>query len=142
MPESEVRHRRQAFWLTVAAFMWSAMLVGGAFLFPAYGSSAASSTGAQSSGSLTLVQVNGLGVLIPVGVPLVIAALVWVALHRKCSRGGRIGGYVAWACISVLGAFCGLAIFSIGILVMPVVVLLACAALCTPSGSPPGYGLA
>jgi hypothetical protein len=118
------------------------MLVGTAFWLPVYGSSSVSSSGAQSSSSLTLVAVNGLGVLVPVGVPLVIAALVWAALHRKCSRGGRVGGYVAWACISILGAFCFVALFSIGIFVVPVVVLLACAASRTPSGAPPADALA
>lgn len=142
MSMCEVRHGRQALWLTVASFLWSAMLVGGAFLVPMYGSSSTSSTGPQSSGSLTLVAVNGLRVLIPVGVPLVVATLVWVALHRRCSRGGRVGGYVAWTCIAVLGAFCVVALFSIGILVVPVVVLLACAASRTPSGSPPAHASA
>jgi hypothetical protein len=119
--------------LTVAAITWSAMLLGAAFLFPAYGSSAASSSGAQSSGSQTLVQVNGPGVLIPVGVPLVIAALVWAALLYKCSRGGRVGDYVAWTCIAVLGCFCVVSILSIGIFVVPVAMLLARAVLLTPS---------
>lgn len=139
MPTHEVRRGRQAFWLTGAAFLWSAVLVGAAFLVPVYGSSSTASSGAQSSGALTLVAVNGLGVLIPVAVPLLIAALVWVALHRKCSRGGRVGGYVAWTCIAVLGAFCVVALFSIGIFIVPVVVLLACAASRTPSGSPPAH---
>lgn len=142
MPTRELRRGRQAFWLTVAASLWSAALVGAAFLLPMYGSSSTSSSGAQSSGSSTLVAVNGLGVLIPVGVPLIIAALVWVALHHKCSRGGRVGSYVAWACIAVLFAFCVVALFSIGILVVPVVVLLACAASRTPSGSPSAHVLA
>lgn len=142
MAKCEVRRGRQAFWLTVAAVMWSATLLAAAFLFPAYGSSSAFSSGARSSGSLSLVQVNGLGVLIPVGVPLVIAALVWAALHHKCSRGGRLGDYAAWTCIAVLGCFCLVAILSIGIFVTPVAVLLARAVSLTPSGSPPAQGLA
>jgi hypothetical protein len=122
--------------------MWSAMLLGAAFVFPAYGSSWASSSGAQSAGSQTLVQVNGLGVLIPVGIPLVIAVVVWAALHHKCSRGGRAGDYVAWACIAALGCFCVVAILSIGIFVVPVAILLASAVLRTPSGSPSPQALA
>ncbi len=141
MAKCEVRRGLHAFWLTAAAVMWSVMLLGAAVLLPAYGSSSASSSGAQSSSSLTLVQVNGLGVLIPVGVPLVIAALVWVALHHKCSRGGRLGNCVAWTCIAVLGGFCVVAILSIGIFVAPVAVLLAFAVSLTPSGSPPAQGL-
>jgi hypothetical protein len=128
----EVRRGRQAFWLTVAALAWSAVLIGAAFLFPAYGSS---SSAAQASGSQTLVQVNGLGVLIPVGVPLVVSAMVWAALHHKCARGGRVGDYIARTCVGLLGCFCLLAILSIGIYVAPVAVLLACAVSLTPPGS-------
>jgi hypothetical protein len=142
MAKCEIRRGRQAFWLTLAAFMWSVTLFGAAFLFPAYSTSSASSSGARSSGSLSLVHVNGFGVLIPVGVPLVVAAVVWAALHHKCSRGGRVGDYIAWTCISVLGCFCLVAILSIGIYVVPVAVLLACAVSLTPSGSPPAQGLA
>jgi hypothetical protein len=120
--------------LTVAAFLWSAALVGAAFLLPLYGSSSTSSTGAHSSSSLTLVQVNGLGVLIPVGVPLIIVALVWAALHRKCSRGGRVAGYAAWTFVGMLAAGCLVAIASVGLLIAPVAALLCCAAAMTPSG--------
>lgn len=118
------------------------MLLGAAFVFPAYGTSSASSSGARSSGSQTLVQVNGLGVLIPVGVPLIIAALVWAALHYKCSRGGRVGDRVAWSCVAFLACFCVVAIFSIGMVVLPVALLLAFAALLTPSGSEAPQGVA
>src|SRR5437764_8349848 len=104
MSQRETRPGRQAFWCTVAAFAWSAALVGAAFVLPLYGSSSTSSTGAFSSASLTLVQVNGPRVLIPMGLPLVIVALVWAALHRKCSRGGRVPGYLAWTFVGTLAA--------------------------------------
>ncbi len=135
MSRSEVRRGRQAFWFTIAAFVWSAALVGVAFLLPAYGSSSTSSTGTHSSGSLTLVQVNGLRVLIPVGVPLIIVVLVWAALHRKCSRGGRLAGPVASALVWMLVAGCFVAIASVGLFIAPVAALLARAAAITPSGS-------
>ena len=91
---------RRAFWFTVGAFAWGAALVIAAALVPVYGSSTASPPFGtpHASASSTLVQVNGLRVLIPIAVPAVIAALVWVALHRKCSRGGRggrVNGFVA-----------------------------------------------
>lgn len=135
MTQSEARRGRQAFWFTIAAFMWSAALIGAAFWLPVYGSSSTSSTGAHSSASLTLVQVNGLRVLIPMGVPLIIVALAWVALHRKCSRGGRVAGYVAGALVGMLVAGCLVAIASVGLLIAPVAALLARAAAITPSGS-------
>lgn len=125
---------RQAFWFAVAAFIWSAALVGAAFWLPAYGSSSTSSTGAHSSASLTLVQVNGLRVLIPVGVPLIVAVSVWVALHRKCSRGGRVAEYVAWTLVWMLAAGCFVAIASVGLLIAPVAVLLWRAVAIAPSG--------
>ena len=125
---------RQAFWLTSAAVAWSAALVGGAFMLPVYSSSGISSTGAHFSGSLTLVAVNGLGVLVPVGVPLFISALVWFALHRKCSRGAPLAGYIAWMLVGLLALGCVVALASIGVLVVPVALLLGYAAAITPLG--------
>lgn len=74
-------------------------------------------------------------VLIPMGVPLIIVALAWVALHRKRSRGGRVAGYVAGALVGMLVAGCLVAIASVGLLIAPVAALLARAAAITPSGS-------
>ena len=109
-------------------------LVGGAFTLPVYSSSATSSTGAHVSRSLTLIAVNGLGVLVPIGIPLLISALVWFALHCKCSRGGRFAGYLAWMLVVVLALGCVVAAASIGVLVVPVALLLGLAAAITPSG--------
>jgi hypothetical protein len=130
---------RRAFGLTVLAFGWGIALVGAALLVPVYSSETASPPfgATTASTSLTLVQVNGLRVLIPVGVPALVAALVWIALHRKCSRGGRASGYLAWSLIWMLFAFCLVAIASIGWFVVPVAGLLARAASLTPSGARP-----
>jgi len=128
------RQGRQAFWMTSAAAAWSAALIGGAFALPVYSSSATSSIGAHSSGSLTLIAVNGLGVLVPVGIPFLISALVWFALHRKCSHGGRFAGYLAWMLVVVLAVGCVVAAASIGLLIVPVALLLGRAAAITPSG--------
>jgi hypothetical protein len=80
--------------------------------------------------------VNGLRALVPIGVSLIIVALTWVALHRKCTRGGRITGYAAWTLVSVLIVGCLAAIASVGLLIAPVAVLLWRAAAITPSGRP------
>ena len=135
MSEPESRRGRHAFWLTIAALAWSGALVAGAFVLPLYGSSGTSSTGAAWSGSSTLVAVNGLGVLVPVGIPLLISAFVWFALHRKCSGGKPIAGYLAWTLVTVLAIGCLEAAESIGLLVVPVVLLLGRAAAITPSAS-------
>jgi hypothetical protein len=126
--------------LTVLAVGWGAALLVAAIVFPAYSSSTASAPSGISapSASATLVQVNGLGVLLPVGLPALIAAVVWFALHRKCSRGSRASGYVAWTLVWLLIAFCLVAIASIGMFVVPVAALLAGATSLTPSGAQPG----
>jgi hypothetical protein len=108
----------------VLAFVWSIGLLVAALLAPEYGSA-------------TLVDENGWGVLVPVAVPAVISVAVWLALWRKCSRGGSVGAAVAWTGVSVLAVFCLIALASIGLFVLPVALLLGCAASLTPSGSQP-----
>ena len=117
--------------LTATAFAWALALVAAAFFVPVYEGQAAGSD-SSSSTSATLIGENGLGVLVPVALPALVTALVWVALHHKRSHGSRNGGYVAWALIGLLSLFCLLAMLSIGSLVLPVAVLLACAARVTP----------
>jgi hypothetical protein len=139
MEQQTLVRGRWAFGLTVLAVGWGAVLLVGAFALPAYSSSTASDSASIGvpSASATLVEANGLGVLVPVGLPALIAAVVWFALHRKCSRGSRASGHVAWALVWLLIAFCLVAIASIGIFVAPVAALLAGAASLTPSGAPP-----
>jgi hypothetical protein len=114
---------RRALVFTALAFLWSIGLLVAALVAPVYGSA-------------TLVDENGHGVLIVVAIPAVISLVVWLALWRKCLRGSRISGLVAWTGIVLLSLFCLLAMLSIGIFVAPVALLLACAASLTPSGSP------
>jgi hypothetical protein len=116
---------RRAFVLTAVAFVWSIGLLVAALIAPVYGSA-------------TLVDENGRGVLLVVAVPAVIAVAVWIALRRKCSRGGRVSHYAAWVCVWVLAAFCVVGLLSIGVFVAPVAVLLARATSLTPSGPSAG----
>jgi cyanate permease len=116
---------RRALVLTVLAFLWSIGLIVAALVAPVYGPA-------------TLVEENGRGVLLVVAAPSVVSALVWIALWRKCSRGGRVSDYVVWAGVSVLAVLCVLGLASIGLVIAPVPLLLARAASLTPSGSPPG----
>lgn len=108
--------------LTALALVWSVGLLVAAVVIPFYGSAG------------TLVDQNGSHVLFVVAVPAFISVIVWIALRRKCSRGGRASGYVAWLGVSALGVFCLLAILTIGVFVIPVAVLLAGAVSSTPSG--------
>lgn len=112
---------RRAFVLAVLAFVWSVGLLAAALFAPAYGST-------------TLVEENGSGVLLVVAFPAVISAAVWLALWRRCTRGGPVSGAVAWTCVSILVVFCLLGLASIGLFVIPVAVLLACATSVTPLG--------
>jgi hypothetical protein len=114
---------RRASGFTALAFVWSLALLVAALTVPAYGSA-------------TLVDENGRGVLLVVAVPALISLVVWLALWRKCSRGGRLSGALAWSAIAILAVFCLLAVFSIGVYVLPVAVLLARAAALTPSPAP------
>ena len=115
---------RQAVVSTICAFAWSIGLLLAALFAPEYGSA-------------TLVQENGSGVLLVVAVPAAVSVAVWFALWRKCSHGARVWGYVAWFCVGVLALFCLLALFSIGLFVVPVALLLARATVLTPSISAP-----
>jgi hypothetical protein len=107
------------------AVLWSIGLLLVALVAPVYGSA-------------TLVDENGLRALLVVTVPAVITVAVWIALWRRCARGGRVSGYVAWTCVTVLAGFCVIGLASIGLFVAPVAVLLARATSLTPSGSPSG----
>jgi hypothetical protein len=135
MLQDEVRRGHQAFLLTVAAFVWSVALLGAAFLFPAYGSSATSSAGGHVSGSLTLVQVNGLWALVPMGAPIIIVSLAWAALYRQCSRGSAVAEFVAGALVGLLVLGSVVALASVGLFIVPAAALLGRAAALTPSGS-------
>jgi hypothetical protein len=133
--------------LIALAVAWGVALMAAALLLPVYGSDSSSGSASSSGGGVvtathsstsTPVQENGYWVLIPVAVPLLLAAIVWIALRRKRSRGGRASGYLAWSSIGVLSAFCLLAILSIGVFVVPMAAMLAVAASLTPAGTPPG----
>ena len=92
-------------------------------------------------GPATLVDESGRGVVLVVALPAILTAAAWVALWRKCARGGRLSGCVAWACVWALAAFCVVSILTIGLFVAPAAALLGCAVLLTPSGSPPANRL-
>jgi hypothetical protein len=134
------RYGRRAFNATVVAFGWSLALVVTAFLVPVY-SGVGQSASSTFSGvrriaiSSSLVGVNGLSVLIPVAAPAVLTVLVWIALHRKCSRGSKQAGAVAWAMVVLLCAFCVVGAFSIGVAIVPVAALLGYAVSRTPIGA-------
>jgi hypothetical protein len=110
-------------WLLLSAALWSVGLVAAALLVPVYDSEASHPGGTAPSVSATLVHVNGLRVLIPVGVPLVVVGLVASALRYRRSRGKQGAGVLAWVFASLLGLLALVGMLTIGIFVLPVAVV-------------------
>jgi hypothetical protein len=121
------------------ALAWSVALVVGALVVPVYGGgqSVASGSGPIRSVAVssTLVAVNGPWVLIPIAIPVVVTLLVWIALHRKCSRGSSTASFLAWVMVGLLSVFCLVEAFTIGFFIVPVAALLAYATSRTPLGT-------
>jgi hypothetical protein len=128
----------------VIAAAGGAALVVAAFLAPMYASTSVSSSGEVIQGSATLVGVNGMGVLVVVGLPLLVSVavgcLLWLSLRR-----GAVAA--AWTLTGVLAAFTLLAMLSIGAFVLPVTAALVVACVASRStrseavGHPAGAGL-
>jgi energy-converting hydrogenase Eha subunit B len=114
--------------------MAAAGLVAAAFFAPLYSGQSATSTGTATTSTGTLVGVNGLWVVLPVSVPLLLALAAWLGLHRRCSMGSSAGTIVAWSAAALLG-IASLLAFSIGILVLPISILILLAAALTPLGN-------
>lgn len=125
---------RLAFTLTTLGVAGALALLPLAFLAPVYSGESVSSGGVTAATSDTLVGINGLSVLVPLSVPLVLALAVWVGLHLRCSRGSVFGTALGWSCAAVLAVFSLVALFSIGVLVLPAALLLVVGAAVTPDG--------
>jgi len=113
--------------LAIAA-AWGVGLLVVALFVPVYQSERVSSSGAVTQGSATLVDVNGWGVLLVTGVPLLVTLVVGGALWHRAARPGA--GVFAWTAAGLLVCFNVLAMLSIGVFVIPVTVgvVAACAA--------------
>ena len=126
-----------AFGLGSAALLWSFVLLLAAFVFPAYSGEGcqAPPNGATACGALpseTLFAVNGWWVVeLLVGVIAVTALAFW-ALHLYCARGAQRALGAAAFFIGLLAIFSFLTGFSIGLYVVPVVLLLIVSAAVTP----------
>jgi len=122
------------------AFAWAVALLVAALVVPVYTDESSTSTlsaaGKVTSSTIkthvTLVGENGQGALIALAVPAILSALVGLALHRKRTRGG-VNGQIAWALVAALAVFAVLGMFTIGLFVLPVVGMLACATAITPA---------
>lgn len=127
------RFRRRE-WISLAIALASGTgLVIAALLAPVYQTQGAS-PGAVTSGSATLIGVNGWGVLLVAGAPLAAAVVTAYCLWRRAGRPGA--GVLAWTVTGLLACLNVLAMATIGLFVLPVT--LALAAACAAHGGRPG----
>ena len=114
----------------IVAIASGLLLVVAALVAPVYTTQTSAGSSARYStavtGSATLVQVNGLRVLLVCAVPLVCALVVGVLLWRRAGKPGA--GPFAWTVTAVLAGFNLLAMLSIGVFVLPVTaaLIIAC----------------
>ena len=129
---------RSAFALATAAVAWSVVIAAAAFIVPAYSGETCSGGGGAATvctrSTQTLVEVNGLDIMVWFALVVGIAAGAWLLLHAKCSFGmsGAAGLVQLLAGALLLFTAIGL---GIGLLVVPIPVLLIIAAAKTPQGA-------
>jgi hypothetical protein len=126
---------RLAVRLSVAALVWSLGLVLAALIAPVYSTSSTSDVNGVTLGSATLVQVNGAWVLLLVGIPAAMSALVILAIRAR-RLGARWGVPLAWTAIALLTAEALVGLETIGLFIVPAIILLAVATRRAPGGRP------
>ncbi|MGZ4257066.1 MAG: hypothetical protein ACXVRE_04805, partial [Gaiellaceae bacterium] len=94
-----------AFGLAASAVGWALALVAASFVAPAYQGSECGPGGACTSSSATLFAVNGWWVVELLGGVVLVTALAFWALHRRCAGGSQRTAELATWCIVVLAAF-------------------------------------
>ena len=109
--------------LTLGAFIASLVLGAVAAFAPLVSTESSSSSSSDgvvhtTSGSLSLVASQGLGVLVPIGIPVVLTLLALLVPRRT----------VRIVVTALLWAFCVLGILSIGLFFVPVAALMTAAA--------------
>jgi hypothetical protein len=109
----------------IVAVSWGLLLLVAGLVAPVYSTESSASSGVTTTGTATLVQVNGWRVLLVIVVPLLCALLVGGLLRHRGVRPGA--GPAAWAVTALLTAFNLLAMASIGLFVLPVTAALAVA---------------
>jgi hypothetical protein len=125
MSERVLRRRWQlATRLTVGALIWSIGLVLAALLVGSYTGQTVSSEAGVTLTTRTFVQVNGLRALVLVVIPTVACLAVATALWHRHRRRAPWGGPVAWTAIGVLTIEALLGIATVGLFMVPVIVLL------------------
>ena len=113
------------------AALWALFIVAASFFIQSYSSSTSVVTSGDpnssrtiTSGGLTLVQVNGLKVLLPILIPLVCVAIVALCLWRRERRRQRGAGILAWAFTGLVAAVCVVGALTIGPFLAPIALFL------------------
>ena len=121
-----------------AAALWSVGLIVAAILAPAYSSTSVSSSFEPGSAGhptanlaqaythtlATLVQVNGLKALAPVGLPLLATVVVSLTLGHRRRKAKSGAGPLAWTVTALVAGAALLGMLSIGPFIVPPAVLL------------------
>jgi hypothetical protein len=123
--------------LTAGALAWSIGLVVAAVALPVYsGSSTSSDVNGVTLTNSTLVQVNGIRALVLMAVPALVSIIVLVAIRARRS-GARWASPVAWTAIAVLIAEAMVGFMTIGLFIVPTIVLLVMAMARSRTPPPP-----
>ncbi len=112
------------------AIVWSVALLLGGFSLPLYSTSTEDTSAGTTTGTDTLVGANGTGAVIVLLVPLLVSLLVAAGLLAQT----RLGRVAAWILTAALFGATAVAIFSIGVFVLPVPLALLVACVARPAG--------
>ena len=124
--------------MSVAA-LWSTALIAAGFFVKSYTSSGTTvstygTTVTKNLPGLSLIQENGLKVLIPLSIPLAMVLIVAVLMWRRRRAGLVLVGPTAWGAVVILGIVTLLGVLTIGPFILPATVLLLVACVvATPS---------
>jgi len=126
--------------MSVAA-LWMGALIAAGFFVKSYAISGSTSstygtTVTKNLPGLSLIQVNGLKVLIPLSIPLAMVLVVATLMWRRRRAGLVLVGPTAWVAVVILGIVTLLSLLSIGPFILPgTVLLLVACVVATPSNT-------
>jgi hypothetical protein len=118
--------------LNVAAFVWSVGLIVAGLVLPVYDGQTVSNSNGLTLTTATLVQHNGIRVLVALVIPALGSVAVALAMARRHTLDPRWSGPVAWLAVAVVAVEAGVAMLSIGVFILPVAILLAVAVSLVP----------
>jgi hypothetical protein len=125
--------------LATRAVAWSVALIAVAYLVPVYGTDSSSCDAAgnctTSTGTATLVAVNGTHVLVVIGLLVACTVSTWIGLHFRCARGSRAGTIAGWTGASLMAGVTMIS-FGLGAFTLPMAGMMIAAAALTPTPEP------